>query len=255
MLKKFIHAVFLYDNRRKLGTLILILAFVGCIKNEEQLFSQDMIPVESQNTTKKVAYLTFDDGPSNVTEQVLDILKEEDVKATFFLIGEQINEETAPIVKRMSDEGHMIGLHTYCHDANKIYSSTAAYIEDIEAVEKKVMEVTGEKPEYYRFPWGSVNCYVSPICQEIKEEMTSRGYTHFDWNVSAEDSVCNPSQSRILSNVRRDYMKYSEPVILMHDSSLNENTAQVLPQIIQELKEGGYGFDTVDKRTRPYQYK
>lgn len=236
----------------------LLLAFALCVVFENFVLQGSMVTTVSKEVKpeeEKIVFLTFDDGPSKVTEQVLDILKEEQICASFFLIGKQIDEKTEKTVLRMKEEGHLIGVHTYCHEADKIYKSVDAYIEDIEKAEDVIMNVTGEKPVYYRFPWGSVNCYVSPICDEIKEQMKEKGYTYFDWNVSAEDSIGKPSVEKILSNVRKDYMKYHQPVILLHDSEINENTAKALKTIIKELKEGGYQFGTIDKRNHPYQYR
>lgn len=255
MFKKIIHGVFFYDKKRSFCTGLLLLAMLGCIVNQERIFKQSSRAVQSTNAeTKKVAYLTFDDGPSEVTEEILNILKEENIKATFFMIGKQITDETEPIVKRMQKEGHLIGIHTYTHKSEEIYSSAQAYIEDAEKTAQRIYEVTQEKPIFYRFPWGSVNCYVSGICNEIIGQMEKKGYIYFDWNVSAEDSVGKPTKSSILKNVRKDYAKYNEPVLLMHDSSINEITAQTLPEVIKELKEKGYSFDTIDHREKPYQY-
>lgn len=255
MLKKIIHAVFLYDNKRKAVTLLLVVAFIGCIKNDERLFSQEAVLVESTNTVEKVAFLTFDDGPSMMTETVLDTLKEEDITATFFMIGSQITEENEPILKRMVEEGHLIGIHTYTHKYKEIYASADAYIKDAEMTAERIYEVTGSEPIYYRFPWGSTNGYISPFCDEIISEMQKNGYIYYDWNVSADDSLGKPSKQKILNNIRKDYKKYNEPVILLHDSSININTAEVLHEIIDELKEEGYDFATIDKRSVPCQFK
>lgn len=254
MLKKLIHAVFLYDNKRKVMTILLVLAFIGCIKNDERLFSQETITVESTNTGKKIAFLTFDDGPSNMTEEVLDILKDEGVTATFFMIGSQITDETEPLLIRMEEEGHLIGMHTYTHKYKEIYASADAYIEDVEKTAQRIYEVTGNEPSYYRFPWGSSNGYISTFSSEIISQMQENGYTYFDWNVSGDDSVGKPSKQKILKNVQKDYKKYNEPVILLHDSSINQNTAEILGEIIEELKAQGYSFATIDKRSNPCQF-
>lgn len=205
-------------------------------------------------TEEKVAYLTFDDGPSEHTEEVLAILDKEGVKATFFLIGFQITEDREELVKKMAEEGHLLGIHTYSHKSEEIYSSTDAYIVDAEKTAERIYEVTGKKPNIYRFPWGSINCYVSDICDDIIKEMSEKGYEYYDWNVSAEDSVGTPSKSSIIKNIKKDFGKYNQPVILMHDSAINEATVEALPEIIRMLKEEGYSFATVDQRYRPYHY-
>lgn len=258
MLKKIIHAVFLYDGKRKLVTCFLAIAFLGCVKNAALVFSEGTVPAGSTGVAEeeadKVAFLTFDDGPSYVTEKVLDTLKEEDVKATFFMIGEQITEDKEPLLKRMVEEGHLIGVHTYTHEVKDIYSSTDACIEDVKKAADRIYEVTGSDPVYYRFPWGSANCFISSFCDELIDSMQREGYIYFDWNVSAEDSVGKPSKQTIIRNVRKDYKKYHEPVILLHDSSINENTASALKTIIEEMKDNGYRFATIDKRSKPYHF-
>ncbi len=212
------------------------------------------INLGKQLAEKKVAYLTFDDGPSVLTEEVLAILKEENIRATFFLIGSQITTEEEELLKKMVNEGHLLGIHTYSHKSNEIYGSADAYIEDAKKTAQRIYEVTGEQPTIYRFPWGSKNCYVSGICDKIIEEMTKEGYEYFDWNVSAEDSIGTPTKASILKNIKKDFEKYKEPVILMHDSAINKATVEALPSIIEMLKEEGYTFGRLDERSKPYHY-
>lgn len=210
--------------------------------------------VTEENKEKKVAYLTFDDGPSEVTEMVLKVLDEKRIKATFFLIGNEITKEREELVKRMVKEGHTIGVHTYCHKKDIIYRSSDAYVEDAMQTADRIYEVTGKTPTVYRFPWGSVNGYLENICDDTINKMEEKGYTYYDWNVSAEDSVGTPSEYSILHNIEKDFKKYTEPVILMHDSAINKLTAQTLPQIIEMLEKEGYVFDTLENRSEPCQY-
>ncbi len=202
-------------------------------------------------TVKKVAYLTFDDGPSVLTEEYLKILEKEKVKATFFLIGEQIEGEMVEIVRKEAEQGHEIGLHTYCHQANKIYASGESYCEDLEKTKRCLSQKLNIVPKLFRFPWGSANAYVRSYKQEIIEKMKEEGLEYADWNVSGEDSVGYPSVSSILSNIRKDYTKYNDPVLLLHDSATCRPTLEALPCIIQELKEKGYSFQTLSKREKP----
>lgn len=210
--------------------------------------------LNEEKVEEKVAYLTFDDGPSELTEEVLAILKEEEVKATFFLIGHQITEDREELLRKMMEEGHLLGIHTYSHKSEEIYSSANAYVEDAKKTAERIYEVTGKNPNIYRFPWGSMNCYVFGIYDDIIKKMSENGYEYYDWNVSAEDSVGTPSKSSILKNIKKDFGKYNQPVILMHDSSINEATVEALPEIIKMLKEEGYSFATVDQRYKPYHY-
>lgn len=203
---------------------------------------------------QKVAYLTFDDGPSKVTREVLKTLKEHNIHATFFLIGSQITADMEEIVKQLAEDGHTIGIHTYTHKGKEIYQSKDAYLEDFEKAADRIEEVTGQRPTIFRFPWGSTNKYLKSIGKDVITELESRGYTYYDWNVSAEDSVGKPTRDSILRNINKDYKKYNHPIILMHDSSINELSAQTLPQIISNLKDSGYQFDTLDHLEKPYQY-
>lgn len=201
-----------------------------------------------KNVIKKIAYLSFDDGPSEETIKVLDILKEEGIHATFFLIGEEITPEREDIVRRIVEEGHTIGLHTYCHDYTKMYHSVDAFLEDYEKVYQRIYEVTGKKPVIFRFPGGSKNKYVSRIAKEVIKEMERRGFCYYDWNVSAEDSVGRPTAYSIRANIFKDVFRFEQPVILMHDSAINKVTISCLPDIIKEIRKAGYEFDTLDHR-------
>lgn len=200
---------------------------------------------------RKIAYFSFDDGPSDVTLKILDSLKKYDAKATFFIIAGEIDEEGVDSLKRMIEEGHTIGIHTYSHKYKDIYASVEAYLQDFYKVYKLIYEATGVKPNIFRFPWGSSNPYNKKINKELKAEMERRGFSFYDWNVSAEDMIGKPSQEKIKKNVLKDVEKYNYPIILMHDASINKNTAKVLPEILKTIKEKGYGFDTLDNR-EPY---
>lgn len=202
---------------------------------------------------EKVAFLTFDDGPSSYTHEVLDILKKEGIKATFFVVGNSMSEDRIECMKRIIEEGHAIGLHTYSHEYKQIYKSVESFLEDINKLNDFLYEELRIKPNIYRFPGGSYTVYNKHIRAELIEEMKRRGYVYYDWNTSAEDSIGNPTKSSIMKNIRKDAFRFQTPVILMHDSEINSLTVQLLPEIIKEIKEKGYTFDTVDKRA-PIQF-
>lgn len=162
-----------------------------------------------------------------------------------------MNEDGIACLKRIVDEGHVIGIHTYSHEYKDIYASVEAYLEDFYKVYQKIYEVTGLKVNIFRFPWGSSNPYNKKINKELTAEMERRGFSFYDWNVSAEDSIGNPSQTKIKKNIIKDLEKFNYPIILMHDSIRNSNTAKVLPEILKIIKDKGYGFDTLDNR-EPY---
>lgn len=202
---------------------------------------------------KKIAYLTFDDGPSSNTDIVLDILKAEKVKATFFVIGLDLDETDYDRMKRIVEEGHTIGIHTFSHDYNKIYQSVESYLGDFAKMYNLIVETTGYKPNIFRFPGGSNNKYLSKIRDEIVTEMRGRGFTFYDWSVSAEDAVGTPTKASVKKHLKESY-DYSYPVVLMHDASYNNVMPSILKEFITELKDAGYEFDTVDKRV-PLQFR
>lgn len=207
---------------------------------------------ENEKAGKKIAYLTFDDGPSEVTEQVLDVLKEKKVKATFFLIGEEITKSRESIVKREIAEGHGVGVHTQCHKQDKIYSDYASFENDFLTAYKKIEQVTGVYPEIHRFPWGSMNGMLKPFYTQAQNKLTQMGIRSYDWNCSGEDSVGSPSKQSILTNIKKDYGKYTQPIILLHDSNSTYKTAEVLGEIIDMIKKDGYEFRSLKTRMDSY---
>ena len=204
-------------------------------------------PAEEQG---KICYLTFDDGPSKNTLQVLDVLDEYNIKAVFFVIGNEIllNEENQQILKEVSDRGHLIALHTYSHDYKKIYASVDSFLTDYEKVFNIIEEITGQRPFMYRFPGGSYNSSVKWIRKDIINEMERRGFIFYDWNVSGEDSVGYPTTYSIIKNIKKDLTRYQLPVVLLHDGQTNKVTADALRQVIEKIKEKGYEFGRLDER-------
>lgn len=202
---------------------------------------------------KKVAYLTFDDGPSYITGEILNTLDDYEAKATFFILGCTITKEGEECLKDMVDRGHTIGIHTYSHNYRSIYSSVEAFLDDFYKAYLLIYETTGVKVNIFRFPWGSYNSYNKTIRHDLIEEMERRGFTYYDWNISAEDSVGNPTEYRIKRNVLKDLERYRNPIILMHDAAVNHLTARTLPDILESMMDNGYIFDTLDHR-EPYQF-
>ena len=203
---------------------------------------------------KKIAYLTFDDGPSSNTFKILDILQEKNMKATFFIVGKAITEEGEDALQRMKNEGHTIGIHTYSHACNEIYCSVERYLNDFNKVYEQIYEITGKRVNIFRFPWGSSNSYNKNIKDALMEEMERRGFLCYDWSVDASDSVGRPTEYSIRHNIEKELRDQEHPIILLHDSSINDLTVRMLPEIIQLLEDKGYEFDTLEHR-EPYQFK
>lgn len=197
-------------------------------------------------------YLTFDDGPSNLTLDILDILKEEGVKATFFVTGQ--SDSTNYIIKRAYDEGHTIGLHTYSHEYSYVYSSVDNYFADLNRISNKVENIIGKKANIIRFPGGSSNTvsrnYSVGIMTRLTGEVLNKGYRYFDWNVDADDAGgAYTDSNRIYLNVVNNLSHYKANVVLMHDSYGHTATRDALRNIIQYGKRNGYKFASIDDTT------
>ncbi len=218
-------------------------------KNKKEQESGGDQKIQAGQAGEKIAYLTFDDGPSENTEKVLKTLKEKNAVATFFLIGKEITAEREDIVKKALEQGNAVGVHTYCHEQSVIYSNKEAFFQDYEQAVKAIERVTGKIPDLYRFPWGSSNGYVGSYVDSLHEQLNQMGVKCFDWNVSGEDSVGrNISREVIYSNVKKDLTKYKQPIILLHDSATMDNTAAELGRIIDYISSEGYAFGTLEDR-------
>ena len=198
---------------------------------------------------KPVIYLTFDDGPSLNTIQVLDILKANDIKATFFVVNNNIPAQQE-LYKRIVDEGHTLGIHTYSHQYTNIYSSVDEYLADFYKIYTKVYELTGVQPTVFRFPGGSINTYNQNFYTELIAEMLRRGFTYYDWNVSSGDAGETYSSSQIYSAVVNGVGNKSKSIVLMHDSSTKYATVAALQNIIDRFKET-HEFRALDNTVEP----
>lgn len=215
-------------------------------KDEKNGSSQD-------KETEKFVYLTFDDGPSDLTPKVLDLLDQYDAKATFFVVykdEEAYTEYLSEIVSR----GHTLALHSYSHDYKKIYASVDAFLADFQKVYDWVYEETGVRPTLFRFPGGSNNGKKS-ITDEIIAEMERRGFLYYDWNVSSGDGSNLTTSDNILENICTNVGNYDFPVVLMHDGPGKHATLNALPQVLKTLEKKGYSFQALDESMEPVQYQ
>lgn len=197
---------------------------------------------------EKICYLTFDDGPSKNTIKILDILKQYDVKATFFVIGNCICEENRYILERIIEEGHAIGLHANNHVYEKFYANDTSFLEDYECLYQTLKEDYGIETSLFRFPGGSACKYLYGKGREYVNKMQERGFSCFDWNVTGEDSVGNPTVYSIQKNVFDRVFRYEKPIILLHDSCIADMTVDALPGMIEKIKQNEYQFATLEKR-------
>ncbi len=197
-----------------------------------------------------VMYLTFDDGPSYRTPEVLDILRQESVKATFFVIGSD-SEIRREWMRQIVADGHTIAMHTYTHDYDDIYASVEAYLDDMYRIFTMIREATGVTPTHFRMPGGSVNGYNYEVTQEIITEMLRRGFVPHDWNISSGDaSSGGATADEILYNVLRGTGN-SRGIVLMHDSAAKYTTVEALQSVIWNLRQLGYTFDALQPDTAP----
>lgn len=194
---------------------------------------------------EKVAYLTFDDGPNKVvTPKVLDILKKEDVKATFFVIGKNV-DEYPEIVKREYEEGHYIANHGYSHDNKKLYKTEESFLEEVRKTDIAIGNAIG-KDDYcsyiFRFPNGFISKQNKNKKEKMAELLDKLNYSYIDWNCLNNDSMKKYSSSQLLENLKKSAKNKDTLVILMHDTKDVSNSSLVLEDSIKYLKEQGYTF-------------
>ena len=206
-------------------------------------------PEEGQE--QKVVYLTFDDGPTKEnTAAILDILAEKGVKATFFVVGENVRKNPE-VAKRIVEEGHTIGIHCDRHVYEELYESVDSYLEDFAKAHDSVYEITGVDTRLFRFPGGSVNSFNRDICDDIIEAMTEAGYIYFDWNASLEDAVKSTKQEQLVKNAVDTALGRKRIVLLAHD--LFAKTVKCLPDLLEAFPE--YEFEPLSEEIPPIQFK
>lgn len=201
----------------------------------------------STESASKVIYLTFDDGPGGkTTTKILDTLKEENVPGTFFVIGDQINNQE-DIILRMKNEGHSIGLHSFSHNRNILYRSSGDFISEMEKVQKKLYDVTGEYYYILRFPFGCNNMTYK-LTTDMVDVIHTSNFKIYDWTQDTLDGANpNSSPSTILQRAISDK---DTVILLMHCAKINKNSAEALPGIIKHYKEQGYTFKKITPETK-----
>lgn len=195
---------------------------------------------------ENTVYLTFDGGISSNTSAILDVLKEKNIKASFFVVG-AYSVGCEDVLRRIVDEGHTLGMRSYSNNIDKIYSSVNEFLADLDRCYKMFEDVTGVAPTILRFPGGSINSYNSGIFQQLIAEVTRRGFTFFDWNVLAQD-VYNYQTTSMQKNVLDgcDYMNGG--IVLLHDQYTD---AGELSLLIDELLQRGYALDKLSPELEP----
>ena len=201
---------------------------------------------------EKWVCLTFDDGPSKTTPDVLAALNTAGVHGTFFVVATDYNEKYLPLLTEAAAAGHQIALHSASHEYSDIYGSSEAYWADIALLKERIAPyVDAESIRYLRFPGGSTNTVSRryggrELMKQLKSEVEQKGWQWVDWNVCAEDAVGgHPSADTIYRNVVRETWQQTNCIVLMHDSASTRTTAEALPDIIQWYADNGYTFLTV----------
>lgn len=181
-------------------------------------------------------YLTFDDGPSSSTGQILDILKEYDVKATFFVLGKD-SEADQELLKRIVEEGHSLGMHSYSHKYDEIYASREAFAEDFRKIQDYLYQVTGVKSQLYRFPGGSSNTIIDMDIHELIDYLEEQDTVYYDWNVSSGDAAkVLLTPERIVQNCLEGLSQRETSVVLLHDAAGRPTTVEALPALLEAIQ-------------------
>lgn len=225
------------------------------IEDREQV-KKALTPIYSENAKKemkeiynensKIAYLTFDDGPSQaITPLILDVLKEENIKATFFVLGTNV-KKNPEILKRAYLEGHYIANHGYSHSYKKIYKSARSVLEEYNKTEEEIQVAIGND-EYtshlFRFPGGLEGGMYETIKKEAAKLLNENNISYIDWNVLTGDAEGANTKEKILENTKKYTKDKGNIVVLMHDSSSKILTYETLKEVIEYLRSEGYTFD------------
>ncbi|MFB6367439.1 polysaccharide deacetylase family protein [Paenibacillus elgii] len=224
-------------------------------EGEEALFTQlksgKRMAIEKSYTPaeKPTVYLTFDDGPSKLTPKVLDILREENVRAAFFVLGEQV-QERPNIAKRIVEDGHALGNHTYNHVYRELYSNFRAFWEQVQKTENILLETTGVRPRLVRAPGGTYGNFDAFYFYYLGQA----GYEIYDWSIDSEDAR-RPGMTadQIVRTVEKGPFG-NEVIVLIHDGSGHDETVKALPRVIRLFKEKGYVFASLAPEVKPVQF-
>lgn len=200
---------------------------------------------------QKYVYLTFDDGPSKHTQDILAILSEKGVTATFFVIGENA-QDRPDAIRAIAAQGSVVANHSMTHKTDEIYASAEAFLKDLEACEATIHDILGEDywpSDLMRFPYGSTN----RRCRDYRDDVRAAGYRYFDWNALNGDAESGASKKsadelyeRFVETVDVQANRGRDIIVLMHDTNSKQATVEMLPEAIDYLKSLGYTFATLE---------
>ena len=220
----------------------------------EKIITETIANKKEDIDLNKTVYLTFDDGPTEWTKKILEVLNKYNIKATFFITNPKGKEE---IVKTAYEEGHKIGVHSYSHSYSEIYKNRESFWNDIEKVQKEIQNITGVKTDIMRFAGGSKNTLAigdeENILSKLKKEVKSKGYEYFDWNVSAGDGGGALTDiDYITNNMIEGIKKNKTSIVLCHDTY--ENLIYGIENVIKWCNENDYKFRVINKEEFVYHY-
>lgn len=258
-LDRLLQADLLQDGQEAVvsGTELDGAAFTEDTEEGTERFALPVIEEDTENLADSEdihkVYLTFDDGPSENTPEILDILAAYDVKATFFVVGRE-DEESQALYRRIVEEGHTLGMHSYANRYSVIYQSADAFEADYRKLKEYLLEVTGEECKFYRFPGGSSNQISNVPMGELIQFLNTQGAVYYDWNVSAGDAASAAyTADEIVENVTGDVVKYKTSVVLLHDAADKSATVEAIGPLIEALQEMGAEILPIDENTRVIQ--
>lgn len=201
---------------------------------------------------EKVIYLTFDDGPSAYTEELLEVLREYDVKVTFFVC----NTDCVDVLKKIAEDGHAIGIHSVTHDYKTIYASEEAYFADLFGMQRIIEEHTGIKTTLVRFPGGGSNTvsrFNPGIMTRLAQALHDMGFQYFDWNVDSDDAGRSKTTKKVLRNVKKGVEEVDVAIVLQHD--VKKYSVRAVEDIILWGLEEGYEFRALDASSPTFHHK
>ncbi len=222
-------------------------------KNEQSSTAKKNEQTQTDADIQKV-YLTFDDGPSKNTEEILDILKKYNVKATFFVIGKS-DKYSKSVYRRIVNEGHTLGMHSYSHDYRRLYKSTKSFEKDLDKIQNLLYDVTGVKSLYYRFPGGSSNTVSNVPMRKLIRVLKKRGINYYDWNALSGDADGKTyTKKQLVRNAMKDVEQHNTSIVLLHDAAAKTKTVEMLPALLKQLKKDGISVLPIDGDTKLVQH-
>lgn len=244
-----------YANTNKFSISELLSSMTN--KNKDLFTIGEVNKSDIKSRKLKKIYLTFDDGPTQITYKVLKVLKKNNIKATFFFNGAK-NNKGKKVVNEIVKEGHLLALHTYSHDYKKVYKSPKAFLKDLEKNRINFLKATGYDCRIFRFPGGTNNTVSfsyggKKVIRKAIKLTKSHGYDYVDWN-SFPDDVGAKMPKKQYNRIIKQAKWNDESVVLMHVFDRNTALPKGLDHVIKTLKKQGYTFDTVDNLNTPVKF-